>query len=115
VNKVSNIKERIKKIGVTSANFRGKKLETGVNADLIEKIVSLYPDVNLHWLITGEQKKEDTAGPSIVNETEDRNVDVLERELAHAKELVRAKDETIASLQRALEIIGDRNGSSKAS
>ncbi|WP_340074488.1 helix-turn-helix transcriptional regulator [Leptobacterium sp. I13] len=68
VKKVSNIKERIRKIaentgltkevffrkiGATSANFRGKKLETGVNSELIEKIVSLYPNINLHWLLTG--------------------------------------------------------------
>ncbi len=62
MNKISNIKEIIKEyaensgisqelffknIGVTSSNFRGKKLETGVNADLIEKIVTLYPDIHL--------------------------------------------------------------------
>lgn len=74
MNKVSNIKDRIKeiavnssdsqeiffkKIGTTTANFRGKKLQTGVNSDLIEKIVSLYPAIDLHWLITGNAKKAD--------------------------------------------------------
>lgn len=73
MKKVSNIKERIKelavktgvsqgdffkKIGSTPANFRGKKLETGVNAELIEKIVSLYPTVDLYWLITGKTKSD---------------------------------------------------------
>lgn len=68
---VSNIKTRIKeiaentgdsldtfftKIGTTAANFRGKKLDTGVNSEIIVNIVSLYPDTDLHWLITGEKK-----------------------------------------------------------
>ena len=53
--------------------------------------------------------------PGEMNGAECKECTVLERELAHAKELVQAKNETIASLQRALEIIGDRNGSSKAS
>lgn len=83
MNKVSNIKERIKefaqntgenkdlffeKIGVTSANFRGKKLLTGVNADLIEKIVSFYPNIDLHWLITGKSTSEQKKSITVVNE-----------------------------------------------
>lgn len=83
MNKVSNIKERIKiiaensgltkekffsEIGTTSANFRGKKLETGVNSDLIDKIVSLYPDLDLHWLITGEKKYDTSIRDNIVAE-----------------------------------------------
>lgn len=83
MKKVSNIKERIKEfaettgvskeiffknIGVTPANFRGKKLETGVNADLIGKIVSLYPSIDLHWLITGEVK-------NAVSEVNDVDID----------------------------------------
>jgi hypothetical protein len=73
VKKVSSIKDRIKefadttgenkdvffeKLGVTSANFRGKKLLTGVNADVIEKIVAFYPEIDLYWLITGNHNKK---------------------------------------------------------
>jgi len=75
VKKVSYIKIRIKelaensslskekffeKIGTTPANFRGKKLNTGVNSEIIATIVSIYPDTDLHWLITGEHKKVET-------------------------------------------------------
>ena len=101
--------------GTTYANFKGKSLKSSLRSNVLVDFSAKHPDVDLHWIITGEKKKEDGTGASIVNETEDRNIDILERELAHAKELVRAKDETIASLQRALEIIGDRNSSSKAS
>ena len=72
MKKISTIKERIKefaentgenkdlffeKIGQTSSNFRGKKLSTGVNADVIEKIVTNYPYIDLQWLITGKETK----------------------------------------------------------
>ena len=83
MKKVSNIKYRIKefaektgenkdlffeKLGTTSANFRGKKLDTGVNGDLIGKIVSLYPDINLHWLITGKTKYAEGEVQNTLNE-----------------------------------------------
>ena len=28
----------------------------GINSKSIEKIISEFPNINLHWLITGEQK-----------------------------------------------------------
>ena len=43
-----------KKIGITSANFRGKAKETPLNSTTIANIISIIPDVNLEWLITGK-------------------------------------------------------------
>ena len=69
VNKFSGIKERIihfiesqgikkkdffDKIGITSANFRGKAQNTPLNSTTIENIFTHYPSINLHWLITGK-------------------------------------------------------------
>lgn len=83
MKKVSNTKRRIKEIaensgvsidkffeniGMTAANFRGKKLDTGVNSEILDKIVSLYPDTDLHWIITGKKKTEDETD-NAVNET----------------------------------------------
>lgn len=45
--------EFYKKIGVTSANFRGKASETPVNSKTIENILSEISDLNLNWLLTG--------------------------------------------------------------
>lgn len=42
-----------KKIGVTSANFRGMAKNTPVNSNTIENIFTEIPDLNLEWLITG--------------------------------------------------------------
>ena len=69
VNKITNIKERVvqfagiqkiskekffDKIGMTSANFRGKAQNSHLNSSTIENIITTYPEINLHWLITGE-------------------------------------------------------------
>lgn len=68
-NKFSLIKERVveyienrgiqkekffSRIGVTSANFRGNAKTTPLNSTTIENIITLYPDINLTWLITGK-------------------------------------------------------------
>lgn len=42
------------KIGMTSANFRGKAKETPINSNAIENILSIIPEINLLWLITGK-------------------------------------------------------------
>lgn len=42
------------RIGVTSANFRGKARSTPLNSSTIENILSEFPDINSEWLITGK-------------------------------------------------------------
>ncbi|MDR3188269.1 MAG: hypothetical protein LBT94_03680 [Prevotellaceae bacterium] len=43
-----------KKIGMTSANFRGNAKSTPINSTAIENILSEIPDINLEWLLTGK-------------------------------------------------------------
>ena len=71
VNKFTNIKERVvqvakkqsitqeaffESIGMTSASFRGKALNTQLNSKAIVNIITKYPEVDLHWLLLGETK-----------------------------------------------------------
>lgn len=42
------------KIGMTTANFRGKAKETPINSTAIENILSVFPEINPEWLITGK-------------------------------------------------------------
>lgn len=49
-----SVEKFCREIDVTSANFRGAAKDTPINSTAIEKIFSLFPDVNLSWLITGE-------------------------------------------------------------
>jgi phage repressor protein C with HTH and peptisase S24 domain len=42
------------KIGLTYGNFKGKAKETPINSDAIVNILSIIPDINIEWLLTGE-------------------------------------------------------------
>ena len=67
-NKTSSIKERVvfliehekiakevffKKIGITSANFRGKAKDSPLNSTTIVNIFAEFPNISLEWLLTG--------------------------------------------------------------
>lgn len=69
MNKFTKIKERIRHIadlkkvnkevffsqlGMTSASFRGDKIDRPINSNAIEKLLNTYPDVNSLWLLTGK-------------------------------------------------------------
>ncbi|MEO9258567.1 MAG: S24 family peptidase [Crocinitomicaceae bacterium] len=70
-DKITNIKERIlqitenkgitkesffEKIGMSYGNFKGKSKITPINSNAIADILSIYPDVNPTWLLTGNGK-----------------------------------------------------------
>lgn len=42
-----------KNLGVASSNFRGQALYSEVSADIIAKILSLYPNSNAEWFLLG--------------------------------------------------------------
>ena len=69
VNKITSIKERVlqiaenqtetkkiffEKIGMSSANFRGKALLSPLNSSTVENIITLFPEINIQWLLTGK-------------------------------------------------------------
>jgi hypothetical protein len=111
---VSLIKERIKeialnkgiplgkffkKLGVAPSGFSGEKIKNGTNSETIEKIVSLYPEVDLHWLITGKEEKEEKTleketlilkepHENYENSYKDKYIEVLEENKELNKKLV---------------------------
>ncbi len=56
------------KIGMTSANFRGKAKETPINSTAIENILSEFPNLNLDWLITGKGEMTKMSTQIVKNE-----------------------------------------------
>lgn len=67
--KISNIKERVlqvcdlkgvkredffNEIGMTYGSFKGSQKKTALNSDAIDKILSIYKDIDANWLITGK-------------------------------------------------------------
>ena len=70
-NKITNIKERIRKVAedkgvsysylygiieMTDGSFKGNALNRPINSNAIVKLITEFPDIDLHWLITGEEK-----------------------------------------------------------
>ncbi len=108
VNKFSSIKERIihfieyqgikkkdffDKIGITSANFRGKAQNTPLNSTTIENIFTQYPNINLNWLITGK-------GEMLLN---NKNHNISKNDPTNDNEIVTAQKKTISILEREVE------------
>lgn len=46
----------LEKNKLSASNYRSKSLYSEVGGDVIAKISSLFPDINVHWLVTGEGK-----------------------------------------------------------
>lgn len=88
-DKISSIKERILKIpenkgiskenffteiGMTYGNFKGKSKGTPINSNAIVDILSIYPDINLEWLLTGKGsmlKSEQTSATAVLDHIAD--------------------------------------------
>lgn len=81
--KYSNIKERVlylaetkednkqiffRKTELKYSNFTGASKETALSSDAVGKILLIYPDVDLYWLITGSSK---SAEKFILNEDDE--------------------------------------------
>ncbi len=85
-----------KMIGQTYGNFKGKNKNTPLNSSTIENILSLFPGINLTWLITGEGEmlKSDaderpSAEPTIIYKSDPRDTEMIELQRFKIKELER--------------------------
>jgi|GEM_PF-750665 len=115
-----------KKIEMSSGSFRGKAINTPLNSNAIEKIITNYPQINVHWLITGEgniltqpnlnkdskqinysnsftdntSSVEEAADEKTYTSPEKKNrIKELEQENKHLKEMIALKDDMIVILK----------------
>jgi len=140
-NKFTTIKERCnyisenyevsksafyRKIDMSSGSFRGNAINTPLNSNAIEKIITNYPQINVHWLITGEGNiltqpdiskenkqlnyndsttnntssvEEETNEKSYTSPEKKNRIKELEQENKHLKEMIAIKDDMIAILK----------------
>src|SRR5690554_493287 len=78
--------EFYKKIGMTSASFRGKAKTTPLNSSAIENILSEIPDINIEWLITGKgemllSEEENEVFQTVGEEQHEYNADQNDNEV----------------------------------
>lgn len=58
-NKGVNYEKFFKSLNVSYSNFKGNQKKSALSSETIAKIISKYPDVDLHWLITGKESNKD--------------------------------------------------------
>lgn len=91
-----------KKIGVTSANFRGNARKTPLNSNTIENVISEIPDVNCEWLMTGNGSMLKLAENYVEKNTDNR-----------LWALIESQQRQLESQQRTIEALakkGDAGG-----
>jgi phage repressor protein C with HTH and peptisase S24 domain len=100
------------KIGVTSANFRGKAKETPINSTAIENILAEIPDVNPEWLLTGKgemlknaqpvkEEKGDAAVPAQqIFELLKAQLEEKDRQIAALTEVLKGKNDNAAPVEK---------------
>lgn len=89
-----------KKIGMTSANFRGEAKKTPINSTAIENIFTSFPDINIEWLITGEGEmiKTESSESTIIYKSDPRDLELI----ASNKETIEIQKKLIASLEQRI-------------
>jgi len=100
-----------KEIGVSNAYFsKQKKSKGSIGSHIIEKIVSIYPEINLEWLLTGK-------GDMLKSDLSEKNLNISSgdnirqeisfdkktmtgsntaQEIEHIKQLLKEKEARIA-------------------
>lgn len=123
-NNFSNIKERIlyiseyynvgkedffEAIGVTYGNFKGEAKKRPLNSDTTAKILSMYPNINPDWLLTGKGEMLRQSEPKVL---EDKNNTVNEPKTEYitlnALEVIKLKDEHITFLKEQVADLKDK-------
>ena len=101
-NKITEIKERVlqiakyhgvsyekfsNEIGMSYASFKGKAKFTPLNSDAIANIITIYPDVDCYWLLTGNgQMLKNNEASAEKNDKNSERIDKLLDIVASSKD-----------------------------
>ncbi len=128
-NKFSTIKERILqygkyqgighkkfaiKIGMTYGSFTGDAINSSINSSAIDNLLSLFPEINLHWLFTEEGEMDRETSHSVAEPgAEYKTGKEAEINLAHQKhiatqgEYISMLKSKISDLEKELDKVKD--------
>lgn len=65
------------KIGMTSASFRGKAKDSPLNSNAIENILSIIPEINPEWLLTGKGQMLKSENVPVAVKTESEGIPLI--------------------------------------
>lgn len=102
-------KNFFEKLDVASSNFRGRALYSEISADVIAKILSLYPNCNAEWLLLGNG---DMLKNEIKKETASANntdlVDVLKSQIKDKEEKETLYKDKITNLEKTIKELNNK-------
>ncbi len=97
-----------KKIGVTSANFRGKAKESDVSSITIAKILSEIPDARPEWLLTGKgemlKQSDIPMVPPDSNEKDSYIIELQKDKIKHLEKELQDQKREIEQLKKELSL-----------
>lgn len=112
VEKMANIKRRIleiadikgvskekfcKDIGMSYSSFKGESLDSAINSTAIDRIITIFPDIDLGWLFTGKGSMFQSNPPVIT----ERSVEV-DAKIELMKDLLKEKEEENIELRKQI-------------
>ncbi len=104
VNNFTYIKQRIKYVAdlkkityselykiieMTDGSFKTNAIHRPVNSNAIVNLYTKYPDIDLHWLITGRQKSEKTEEEFVI----EKHIDYKEKYISAMEKISSLQDE----------------------
>ena len=85
-NKGIKYKDLYDILEMSDAGFKGEHLSKPIKSDALVYLVTKYPDIDLHWLITGKEAKKEEKEKNMLNEPpenygssyKDKYIEILE-------------------------------------
>ena len=86
---------------VSYGNFKGKAKESGLNANILEKIIAKMPEISAEWLLTGKGEMLKSSVQNIVQNSGKNSINnisgnIEQQNYNELMEIIREKDRQIA-------------------
>ena len=95
-NKGISYEKFLSELDVSYSGFKGKQKETGISSDVIVRLKTIHPEVDLDWLVMGT---EQNAFSNLVNDSENaykkqssKNVDFEQYKIITDKKIAELED-----------------------
>lgn len=86
---------------VSYGNFKGKAKKSGLNANILEKIIAKMPEISAEWLLTGKGEMLKSSVQNIVQNSGKNSINnisgnIEQQNYNELMEIIREKDRQIA-------------------
>lgn len=97
-NQSIGIENFLENIGMTYGSFKGKAKEGSLNSNAIVEIYTKYPEINIEWLLTGNEPmlKSEVNSVAVILDKSINYKDLAEARL----QIIEMKNEKIARLEK---------------